>query len=205
MTTPPPTFTFKLSPGEEGISESLAGMAELVVQSVRQGATVGTGALVQEVAVAIWTTIAFPGMATSANRERYMVAVYKFLRTGIRFKQDPPFTELVRHPDQLLQMIAAGACACDCDEVATLGAALLLAVGIMPVFLVVGKRRDTDPKTGQVRLTHVFYGACEVGRLIPFDPQERIPPGEWPPAVTIGRAELYEIVKKSAQGSSAAA
>lgn len=190
-----PMLAFKLSPGEEGISESLSGMAE-VVRQVRILGTPGTGRRVLDKSNTIAAGVG--GRATFC--EGYLLAVYDFLLRHVEFTEDPPFIELVRHPDELLDTIArAGKCRCDCDEVATLGAALLWARSIEPVFMVVGKPGDFDAH-GRVRLKHVFYAARIEGRLLPFDPQERIPPGQWPPRGAIGRLEAYSVLQQNRAG-----
>lgn len=95
-------------------------------------------------------------------------AVYDFLRESVRFRPDPPGRELLRTPEQLLLEIArAGRTRADCDENATLGAALLLALGI-PAALITTGRSASGP------FSHVFFGAQLGGReWFPIDPQER--------------------------------
>lgn len=174
---------FEPSEGEKGISEFLAMMAALV-------RTAGIRGIVDRVA---------GGLSRDAKESgrSALVEVYNFLAARFEFKRDPFKTDQVTAPDTLLTRIAAtGRTSGDCDDVATLGAALVCALGYEPVFIVVGKPGNLDRATGKVKLTHVFYGARVRGQVIPFDPQERIPPGQWHPPQTIGRVEIYEIFPK---------
>jgi hypothetical protein len=84
----------------------------------------------------------------------------------VKFKFDPPGLEQVRHPDQLISEINSAGVACgDCDEVATLGAALLKKLGLSPVFIVVGRKAN-----GQFE--HVLYGLRNAkGQFFPIDSQ----------------------------------
>jgi hypothetical protein len=197
---PTPRFTFTLSPGEKGISESLAGMAELVRAVVDEPVAVGTGHTTREVSKLLLADVARammvagvdPRLYDSARRKLYCQRVYDFLASEITFSEDPPFVELVRHPDELCELIGRGACKCDCDEVATLGAALLACLNIEPAFVVVGRPRELDA-AGRVKLTHVFYAELGPMSLTPFDPQEKVPAGQWPPKAAIGRLEVYKI------------
>lgn len=173
------SFHFRPSPGEAGISEMLAVMAGLVKTANLRG-------IVDRIAGAI-------SRDAAASGGDQLVGVYDFLRRHIVFKTDPWGTDQVTAPDTMLTRIAAaGRTSGDCDDVATLGAALVRALGHQPVFLVMGRPELRDA-AGRVKLVHVFYGARVNGAIIPFDPQERIPPGQYPPAHTIGRLEVYEI------------
>lgn len=196
------------------------------------------------------------GIVPAFNPPAYLSHVYAFLGLNLQFKDDPPFTELVRHPREILAamvgepMPARGALRftlspgepgiseslaamselaingaqspeviglagrlatldllgmapkmahaplVDCDDVATLGAALLLAAGIPPVFIVTGRAKDRDPGTGAVKLRHVFYGARIGDQVMPFDPQERVPPGRWPRLDNGDRLEFYDVLPK---------
>ena len=180
------SFSFSPQAGERGTSEMLAVMAALVKSSNLRG-------IVDRVAGAIARDAKAAGVTALAG-------VYDFLRAHLDFKPDPFGTDQVTAPDTLLQRIAEnGRTSGDCDDVATLGASLIRAMGFEPVFLVMGKPGDLDPATGRLKLKHVFYGARVRGTIVPFDPQERIPPGVWPPKWSIGRLEVYEIFRSPAQ------
>jgi hypothetical protein len=175
---------FALSPGERGISETLAAMSAVVHQASK------TSSLIDRTAAALAARIG-PG----ESRGALLRVLYGFLADHLTYKDDPIGTEKLRHPDQLLAEIAKGGrTAADCDDVATLGASLAAAMGFRPVFLVTGRPGDIDRSTGRIKLSHVFYG-IDAGRAgtIPFDPQEKIPPGKWPPREYVGRIERYII------------
>lgn len=181
-------ISFTPQAGERGTSEFLAMMAALVKTSGLRG-------IVARVAAAIAADARAQGRSPVSG-------VYNFLRAKIDFKPDPVGTDLVTAPDTMLQRIAEnGKTAGDCDDVATLGASLLRALKFDPVFIVIGKPGDLDPDTGRLKLKHVFYGARVRGSIVPFDPQERIPPGVWPPKWAIGRLEIYEIFPRAAQAA----
>lgn len=96
-------------------------------------------------------------------------AVYEFLKRNVKFVKDPAGLEHVRHPDQLLEEIRhRGQTAGDCDDVATLGAALLKKLGLQACFIVAGRRRGG-------RFEHVLYGVRDrSGQFYPIDSQHRI-------------------------------
>ncbi len=172
--------------GEKGTSEFLAMMAALVKTSNLRD-------IVQKVAAAI-------SRDSHAAGTLPLYGVYSFLRRFVVFKSDPIGTDQVTAPDTLLTRIANdGKAEGDCDDVATLGASLIYAMGHTPVFLVMGKPGDIDRATGKVKLKHVFYGAIIRGIIIPFDPQEEVRPGAWPAPRSIGRMEVYEIFPAQSQ------
>lgn len=94
--------------------------------------------------------------------------VYRWCREHIIFKRDPHRVENVRHPDQLaLEVAEYGNTAADCDDVATLAAAMMLHCGIRPALVVV----STKPSGAY---HHVTPAAWLAGRLVVIDPQERM-------------------------------
>lgn len=93
-------------------------------------------------------------------------AVYKFVRKSVKFKRDVPGHEVLRHPEQMvLEIAGSGKTTGDCDESATLGAALLLAAGIPAAFITIG-RNVNGP------YAHVLYAAKVGGDWVPIDSQE---------------------------------
>jgi len=96
-------------------------------------------------------------------------AVYEFMKRNVKFVRDPAGLEHVRHPDQLLEEISRrGQTTGDCDDVATLGAALLKKLGLQACFIVAGRRRGG-------RFEHVLYGVRDrSGRFYPIDSQHRV-------------------------------
>jgi hypothetical protein len=109
-----------------------------------------------------------------------------FLRAHVRFARDPEGVEKIRNPVKLLYEIGEAAVGRgDCDDLATLAASVLLAMGRRPAFVVVG-RGD--------RFEHVYYGTIEPdGSLIPYDPQQRTPPGEHTAAGEIRRRDVVAV------------
>lgn len=123
--------------------------------------------------------------------------VYKALRDRVVFKPDPERLELVPAAAQMLSAIQQqGKARGDCDDRATLGLALMLAVPLnWPCIVVCG----TDP-TGDFQ--HVYCGyALRAGARGDFtpetidivwgiDPQENTPPGKHPAAA---RFRVYPV------------
>jgi len=107
-----------------------------------------------------------------------MLAVYDLIRHRVIFSRDPIGVELPRSPDQLAATILDGYEALgDCDCVAGLGASMLRLLGERPALIVMGRRAGRPYE-------HIYYGAVGPdGRVIPFDPQERVEPGREVPAV----------------------
>jgi len=102
--------------------------------------------------------------------------VYRFLAERVIFRRDPPGLETIIHPENMLaQVQARGFALGDCDDRATLGAALHLAMADAPAFVIMA-RRAASP------FEHVFYAVRQAGAWVPADPQERFPLGVWPPA-----------------------
>lgn len=68
-------------------------------------------------------------------------AVRRYLASYVTFQNDPPGIEYVQQPTRLAQEIAEnGVTYGDCDDVATLGASLGLALGLRARYIVVGFR-----------------------------------------------------------------
>lgn len=100
-------------------------------------------------------------------------AVFWWLKERVRFKRDTFGLEHVRDPDQLLFEIERhGITAADCDDMSTLGAAIVRALGFQPLLITTARRPGP--------FEHVFFGAVLNGWDIPLDPQERPLPGIWP-------------------------
>lgn len=102
-------------------------------------------------------------------------ALYRWFRRHVAFERDPIGLELIRSPGDVLDQIDnTDQARVDCDDLATLGAALIAAKGGRPVLITVGR--------GQ-RFQHVFFGFQWGGvppNILPLDPQEGNPPGQWP-------------------------
>lgn len=165
----------QLSRGQKGIDQTIAAM-QGILEDAMHSAYVRTAARLM------------PGPH----------AIYNVLASHVRFVRDPAGVELLRHPVVMLREMrkardatAAG----DCDDRALLGAALLAHRGYAPVWIVAGA---TPPERGG-RYTHVFFGYLRDpkgetarGNVVPMDPQEGMPPGQWPrvPLIRIYRARF---------------
>lgn len=150
-----------LADGVRGTDQTLSIMRDVAEHASKLG-------LVVAVASAI--------VAQSANRDVFaaMLSLDRWLRETVKFKADTLGAEVLRHPLQLLSEIKSnGVTACDCDEVATMAAAIIRAMGHQPYF-VVYRREAGGP------FVHVAYAVSINGSApIPFDPQERVKPGQW--------------------------
>lgn len=126
--------------------------------------------------------------------------LYDWLRAHCRFRRDGRGLEHIRHPDQVLRAIGRdGISQIDCDCLATLAAAVLLAGERRPAFIVVGRHPAPAP------FAHVFYGIINDHRtqmpwkfddagsvnICPFDPQEKTPAGLWPEGIR--RTRIYPL------------
>lgn len=124
--------------------------------------------------------------------ERFGQSLWAFLRRFVRFKRDPRGVEFVRHPGNMLDAIESdGIAKGDCDDLATLGAAIVAAAGLRPVLVTVGRRNPG-------RWEHIFFGiriaedeALTRDNVYPLDPQERNPAGTWPSITP--RVQLWSL------------
>lgn len=110
--------------------------------------------------------------ATTADRIGRLRGIYDFLADSFVYKDDAHGFEQVRTPSDMLdQFEAQGRIAGDCDDMATLGAALILAMGHKAGFTII-RAKPNGP------FAHV-YPTAFIGRLaIPLDAQERTPIGQ---------------------------
>lgn len=103
-------------------------------------------------------------------------SLYHYLRQHIAFKPDTLNAETIRHPEQLLtEIYSTGKAAADCDDVATLAAAIMRAMGIQPLFVLVARRPGP--------FEHVHPAAIINDEIMPFDPQEGYELGHLTPGV----------------------
>lgn len=108
-----------------------------------------------------------------------------YIDTRCVFLRDPRDRELLHTPRLLLEMIARdGYAACDCDDVATLGAALGKAVGLRARFVVVGFHRPDAP------FRHVWTELSDPSRerWVELDVTRGAQP-----SIVIGRAATMEV------------
>lgn len=163
-----PLVVAQLPEGDKAISATIAAMRRVVMDATHSGLVRGVARNIE----------AAPGDDT-----RFPWKVEAFLRAAVKYQDDPPGQEMLRMPEALIDAIDTnGQAAGDCDDVAMLGASLLAVAGYRPVFIVVGR----TPRTRGGRLEHVYFGymknvAAGPGpqNVVPFDPQERKPPGIW--------------------------
>lgn len=119
------------------------------------------------VPVVVWTA---RGIAATTGDGHDVTAVARalaeWLKRRIVFVYDPQDREMLSRPaDLLAQVRANGKAGGDCDEVATLGAALALAVGLTPEF-----RALKFP--GGTMYGHVFTVIRVPGGIVSLDTQE---------------------------------
>jgi hypothetical protein len=156
------TLNLPLDKGDAGIDQTAAAMAAVIHSAA-------ASAIVQD-----FTARMIPKDVSPEGRA---VRVYYVLQQVLYYKADPKGVEMLRHPDQLVTEINAAASTntdktgCDCDDVAMLGAAMLLASGIDAALIVMAAKpggefihvyfaaRIPDPTTGKMR-------------TLPLDPQE---------------------------------
>jgi transglutaminase-like putative cysteine protease len=98
----------------------------------------------------------------------------EWLARHTAFEEDPPGVELVREPETLIldQLLPFGRIAADCDDIATLAAALGLALGLRARFLVIGFSREDG-------FSHIWTAlACPGGHWVDCDPTrpDTVPP-----------------------------
>jgi len=71
-------------------------------------------------------------------------AIGEFVRNHVRYVKDPVGTESLQAPDMMIRMMKdAGYTMGDCDDMSLLIAAMLMSVGIKPVFRAVKYRKES--------------------------------------------------------------
>lgn len=153
----------QLPEGEKGTEATVAAMVGLIGEA-------STHPLVRDVAHNIANT----------GPSNYAAGVFAWLKRTVKFHTDPPDLELLRHPARMIQALndAKGAerPIGDCDDVADLGASLLVALGMKPVLVVAAKVANGP-------FVHVYTGLqIPGGGYYPLDPQEKNSPGDEVPA-----------------------
>jgi hypothetical protein len=158
-------FVSRLPLGEEGVDATIAGMVAVIDDASRSS-------MVRTVATNVM------GSPPDAMR------LYEFISRRVRFVADPPSIEELQHPEELLsQMTETGQARGDCDCLSMLACAMLRAVKMNPALIVVGP----DPSGP---FLHVLYGVIDGDSIVPFDPQERVRPGELHPLAK--RVKVYQ-------------
>lgn len=95
---------------------------------------------------------------TSGDYASEVLALNYWVCQNIRYIPDPTDVELVKDPERLLQTGSG-----DCDDIAVLCAALLLAVGKTPAFMLVAFHGAPMP-------SHVFAVVKTPNGWVPLDP-----------------------------------
>lgn len=112
--------------------------------------------------------------------EEFAARLYAWCQSRVRFKKDPSSTELVRTPAELIAQInSRGYAQCDCDCLAVLACSIISVAGYRPVLVTVGRSVEG-------RFEHVYFGVRRGDELtaknvLPLDPQEKTPIGQWSP------------------------
>ncbi|MFN0133181.1 MAG: transglutaminase-like domain-containing protein [Phycisphaerales bacterium] len=162
----------KLPPGDAGTDATVAAMIAVAREAK-------SARLVQQLARFLTGT---------AVRDEWD-NLFEWCRQHITFQRDPTKVELIRHPDRIIAAVLAGEgrrrALADCDDMATLGASVLLALGHRPVIVVMGRRANRPYE-------HVYFGAVKSdGTCYPMDPQEVQEPGLEIPAI---RRRVYGVI-----------
>ena len=179
-----------ISAGDDGARQVVQQMRELVWMEVAQRSP-SVGYVVERVKAGASLTDA-PDSASA-----FLIALYVALTENYRRKHDRPGVEEIRTPArQAREIMQRGYAEGDCDDRATLAAAILKTVDL-PTGLVLVSESESMP------FHHVFYcswpvntrprlasGGVNVAQAIPFDPQEGIPPGQWP---KFARREVFIV------------
>lgn len=151
----PPTLLGSLPEGEAGTRETLKLMVGLVRTFKKPGS-------------ASWSTAhELTGHLASKDFTGEARALFEYVRDGIRYALDTHGVETVQTPDATLE-IGSG----DCDDKATLLAAMLEAMGHPTRFVALG------PLPG--KYVHVFVQTLIADRWVSLDATENVPMG-WAP------------------------
>lgn len=156
---PTPVWRGRLKAGRAGTRQTL----EIMRGLVRQGRS---DVRVRETAVQIVRGAGIPGH----DFARELATLFAFVRDRIRFTRDPVGVELLQGARYTLERGAG-----DCDDKATLLAALLESIG-HPAEL---RFRAIGVRPGSPQFSHVYVVARLGGREIPLDPTYAGTPVGW--------------------------
>lgn len=173
---------FEIGTGDAAIDRTIDAMRALARDAAEHSLEVGVAAL-----------RVFEGKnAASLDLIRAAGMLYRFLASCVLYEDDPEEVEYLRHPDLMLHPIRLGETARgDCDDRATLGAALAIRAGFRPAFVVM-TRRPWPAEYEHVYLALMInpHGPATRANCIPLDPQERKPLGQWHEAA---RERIYPV------------
>lgn len=147
--------TSEIDFGDAGVMQTIDAMADMVVASIRLPIVVETARRI---------------VARSRGQYAQAVALRVWLKRVWRFVDDPFNVELLIEPAKALsdslQFYNGNIIIGDCDEAATMGAALGAAVGLRPSFQLLAYIDET----GIDRLCHVYAAILtDDGRTVDFD------------------------------------
>lgn len=176
----------RIDSGDDGARQVLQQMRELVWMEVAMRSP-SVGHVAEKVRERANAYLLTPGRAPTTSAEAFLAALYDVLSTHYKRKPDRPGVEEIRTPArQAREIMQRGYAEGDCDDRATLAAAVLKTVDL-PTGLVLVSESESMP------YHHVFYcswpvtarprlagGGVNVAQAIPFDPQEKVEPGQWP-------------------------
>lgn len=98
--------------------------------------------------------------------------LFRWLRDHVNFRHDPVGVELVHTPLRMLsEMRTIGRAAGDCDDLAALGASILLAYGVPAVLVALSRRTEG-------MYEHVAFGRGSPADYVLIDPFETSAAGE---------------------------
>lgn len=148
-----------LPPGPAGIRRTLQIMADLASQAKRDPQ-------IRELALDVVRYVRPKDYAGEA------AAVFDWVRQNIHYRRDVRGVEVVTWPQKTLEYSAG-----DCDDMVTLLAALLEAIGQRVRFVAMGQRPG--------RFSHVFAEVLLAGEWVAMDPTEPVPFGWRPPQIAV--------------------
>ncbi len=161
----------QIGPNDDGTADTIAAMQALVDEALTDAHTRGRLNRIVEM---------MP--STRPHVIDFAQALYAWCRRFVAFERDPVGEELIRSPADVLDQIdRQDQARVDCDDLATLGAALSAARGARPVFITVGRgQRFQHVFWGLVTDTRAFTARIDPWNVLPMDPQEGNAPGHWP-------------------------
>lgn len=157
-TTGTPVQLGRLSPGRRGTAETVAIMATLAM-----GPWGAQSARIRDLALGIVRSAGVPGK----DYPREVAAIHAWMLRSIRYTRDPVGQERVQTPEHTAFVALSG----DCDDAATLEAAILGALGHPTRFVTIG----LTPRA----FSHVYLEVFLRGQWVPLDPIAHDKPPGW--------------------------
>lgn len=141
--------------GDTGVMQTVDAMADLVIASIRVPIVVETARRIA---------------SRARGQTAQAMAIRQWLKRVWRFVDDPFNVELLVEPAKALEdsitFYNSNVIVGDCDESATMGAALSAAIGLQPSFHILAYIDET----GVDRLCHVYSAVLtDDGRTVDFD------------------------------------